>query len=400
MNSIFSKIRTEQFCALSSKPIRIANVIEEGKLGGPQVRMVRVAVALSARAETVIVMPQTNSRAFREMCETNGVPHHVLPITRITREWRAALAYVVFSPWELLRLARLFRRERIDLVHASGGSWQYKGVIAAWLVGIPAVWHLNDTSMPSWVIKLFRIVAPLASGFIYTSRSVQEYYGGYIGAKKPFSFVPPPVHFQDQLFDAGICRDEKQLSFSENKPVIVSVGNVSPVKGFETLMLAAARLRDKGYEPHVVIVGAIFDRQRAYHQKLVTQARALGLNSIHFVGGRSDVRAFLARADIYVCSSLSESWGMALWEAMAMSCPVVSTNVGDVSRYLVDGRQGYVVPVGDSLSMAERLCKLIEQPELRAQMARSARELAAAFSPSAIAEMTFEVYQRVINAPR
>src|SRR6056297_3436067 len=173
--------------------MRIANVIEEGKLGGPQVRMVRVAAALGDRAETLIVMPRANSVPFREMCEAHGVPYRVLPLTRITKEWRAALAYLLFSPIEVLRLARLFRRERIDLVHASGGSWQYKAVIAARLAGIPSVWHLNDTFAPGWVRRLFRLVAPLASGFVFASHRSQAYYGGLIREGRPQAVVPATV---------------------------------------------------------------------------------------------------------------------------------------------------------------------------------------------------------------
>src|SRR6056297_623058 len=173
--------------------MRVANVIEEGKLGGPQVRMVRVAAALRGRAETLIVMPRANSGPFREMCAAHGVPYRVLPLTRITKEWRAALAYVLFSPWEVWCLARLFRRERVDLVHASGGSWQVKAVIAARLAGIPAVWHLNDTFTPGWVRRLFRLVAPLASGFIFASHRSQDYYGPLIPEGRLQTVVPATV---------------------------------------------------------------------------------------------------------------------------------------------------------------------------------------------------------------
>lgn len=375
--------------------LRIANVIEEGKLGGPQVRMVRVAAALNDRAETLIVMPRANSTPFREMCARHGVPYRVLPLSRITREWRAALAYALFSPWEVWRLVQLFRRERVDLVHASGGSWQVKAVIAARLAGIPSVWHLNDTLMPGWVHALFRRVAPWAGGFIYTSRRVRAYYGRYVGADRPFAFVPPPVDVHEFHPDAPCPGDEQAIARFGDGPVMVTVGNVNPIKGFETFIRAAARLRSLGHGVQAVIVGPIFDRQRAYHRRLMAQARNLGLDSIHFVGGRSDVRPFLARADVYVCPSLSESWGMALWEAMAMARPVVSTDVGDVARHVRDGEAGFIVPVGDDAAMAERIARLLDDPDRRARMGAAARETAMAFQPQEIAGLTLGIYQRV-----
>ena len=377
--------------------MRIANVIEEGKLGGPQVRMVRVATALADRAETLIVLPRANSDRFREMCETHGVPYRVLPLTRVTKEWREALAYLLFSPWEVLGLARLFRRERIDLVHASGGSWQYKAVIAARLAGVPVVWHLNDTSMPYWVRRLFRLVQPLANGFIYSSESVLDYYGRDITGDRASAIVPPPVSLTE--FDP--CNtfhvDDKSIEKLGDGIVIGTIGNINQIKGIETLIRAAGSIRDRGLEVHIVIVGPVFERQRGYHARLTELVRQIGLNNVLFVGGRSDVRPVLKRMDIYVCPSRSESWGMALWEAMAMARPVISTDVGDISRHVIDGQSGYVVPVGDAEALAERLLTLIHNPEARERMGQAARNLAGHFTPPIVAEKTFALYRQVLR---
>jgi len=372
--------------------MRVANVIEEGKLGGPQVRMVRVAAALRGRAETLIVMPRANSGPFREMCAAHGVPYRVLPLTRITKEWRAALAYVLFSPWEVWHLARLFRRERVDLVHASGGSWQVKAVIAARLAGIPAVWHLNDTFTPGWVRRLFRLVAPLASGFIFASHRSRAYYGPLIRRGCPQEVVPATV--DPARFDPSpdIPPDPQM---PPGGAAIGTVANVSPVKGLETLIRAAARLRGTGHAPHVVIAGPIFERQRGYHRRLERLAHDLGVADLHFIGARADVRSVLRHLDVYVCCSVAESSPVSVWEAMAMARPVVSTDVGDVARHLRDGEAGFIVPVGDDAAMAERIARLLEDPERRPRMGRAARKAAHAFTPREIAGLTAGFYKRV-----
>jgi glycosyltransferase involved in cell wall biosynthesis len=375
--------------------MRVANVIEEGKLGGPQVRMVRVAAAMADRAETLIVMPRANSASFREMCEAHGVPYRRIPLTQITKQLRPALAYVVFSPFEVVRLARLFRRERVDIVHASGGSWQYKAVLAARLAGIPSVWHLNDTQMPGWVRRLFRLLQPMANAFIFTSIRVEAYYGRYITGNRPFAFVPPPVDVSH--FDPSVTfpADDSGVSMFGADPVIGTIGNINPVKGLDTLIRAAANLRAMGYSPHVVIVGPISARQKRYYRRLRALADKLGLDRLHFVGARADVRPMLARFDVYVCSSVAESWGMALWEAMAMARPIVSTDVGDVSLHVVDGESGFIVPVGDDAAMADRISRLLDEPDLRACMGRGARDASRIFSPEAVGRQTVELYAQV-----
>ncbi len=373
--------------------MRVANVIEEGKLGGPQVRMARVAAALGDRAETLIVMPRVNSDPFRKLCEAHGLPYCALPLTRITKEWHPALAYMLFSPWEVLRLAHLFRSDRVDVVHVSGGSWQFKGVIAARLAGIPAVWHLNDTLMPGWVRQLFQLVQPLASGFIFASHRSQDYYGDQIRGERPQAVIPSTVdtlHFDPKL-EFPCDRD-----VPADGPVIGTVANVNPVKGLETLIRAAARLRALGHTPHVVVVGPVFPRQRAYHRRLEDLANELGLDRLHFIGARSDVRPVLKQLDVYICSSVAESSPVSVWEAMAMARPVVSTDVGDVARHVRYGEAGFIVPVGDDEAMAERIGKLLADPLLRTTMGARARQAASAFSPATIADQTLEMYGRTI----
>lgn len=381
--------------------IHVANIIEEGKLGGPQVRMVRVAAALDGRAETLIVMPRANSDAFRALCGDSAVSYRMLPLTRITREWRAALAYCVFSPWEVLRLAWLLRRESVDIVHASGGSWQYKAVLAARVAGIPSVWHLNDSSTPGWVRRLFALVQRGASGFIFASYRSRDYYGDYgdVAAGRPHAIVPSTVdaeHFDPRATLAG---DETVLQELDGFPVIGTVANINRVKGIETLIRAAAELRASVPDLRVVVIGPVHSNQTQYFRDLCDLAGRLGIaDRIHWVGARTDVRPLLRRLDVYVCSSLAESSPVSVWEAMAMARPVVSTDVGDVSRHVRDGDSGFVVPTGDHAAIADRVSRLLDSPALRSRIGAAAREAARAeFTPKVIAGKTLDIYRRVLE---
>lgn len=376
--------------------IRVANIIEEGRIGGPQVRMVRVAEALSGAAETLIVMPRANSGSFRELCATHRIPYQTLPLTRITKEWRIALGYLLLSVIEVLRLARLFRREQVDIVHASGGSWQIKGVIGARLAGLPSVWHVNDTEMPAWVRVLFRLVQPLASGFIFASHRSRAYYGSLIRGTRPEAIVPAPVdlaHFDPTVTITG---DEVTIASFDDAPVIGTVANVTPIKGLETLIHAAALLRREYPDLRLAVVGAVHENQQRYARHLAQLAAEQGI-AVDWLGARSDVRPLLRRFDVYACGSLAESSPVSVWEAMAMARPIVSTDVGDVARHVVDGEAGFIVPVGDAEAMAERISRLLDNRELAARMGGVAREAAVAFAPEAVAADTLDIYERIIN---
>lgn len=358
--------------------MKVANIIEEGKLGGPQIRMVAVASALLGRADTLVVMPLENSSAFASLCDTCGVPFQTLPLTRITKEWRVAVRYVLFSWLEVIRLARLLKFERAELVHVSGGSWQVKGILAAKLARVPSVWHLNDTAMPGFVRRMFRMFSGFAGSYIFASERSRAYYAGLIDSRKPRFVVPAPV--DTRKFDPSLALggDEELLQSWIGKIVVGVTANVNRVKGLETFIRVAGRLNACFGSENLVFacVGPVYANQQRYHEKLLALCGELGVANMEFVGARADVRPLLKRFDVYVCSSVAESSPISVWEAMAMAKPVVSTGVGDVPLYVKDGESGYVAPVGDDAALAQKCELLIDDAGLRARLGGNARRTA------------------------
>ena len=105
------------------------------------------------------------------------------------------------------------------------------------------------------------------------------------------------------------------------------------------------------------------------------QIQDLGLENIQFMGGQDDVRLFLNKFDIFVCTSFVESGPMTLWEAMSMEKAVVTTNVGDVSKYIRSGYSGEVVPVNEVETMTEKIKELIIDGKKRRLYGIRAREI-------------------------
>nr|WP_319395160.1 glycosyltransferase family 4 protein [uncultured Desulfobacter sp.] len=357
------------------RSIRVANIIEEGKIGGPQITIMMVAAALNKSFETTVIMPKQNSEQFQSQCKALGIQYHAMFLTRITKEWKVALGYILFSPFEVLRLAMFFRKKKFDLVHVSGGSWQYKGIIAGRLAGCRVIWGLNDTSMPSLVRTLFSFFSRYCDGYIHTCKRTRAYYAPYHKPGKPEFIILPPVdteHFHPGRRGSG---DETLIDQWHGKKVIGTVANINPVKGLETFIRAAAILNKKKKESLLfVIIGPVFHRQKKYFSSLTSLAAELGVDNLVFAGARKDIRPLLSSFDIFCCTSLFESGPMTLWEAMSMEKPVVSTDVGDVSTYVKDDENGYIVNVGDAKTISDRLTSLIDNDELRAEFGRKSRK--------------------------
>ena len=157
--------------------LKVANVIMEGRFGGPQARIVAVAERLKDDGiETIVVLPKNGSGLFYKKLTKKNILTRRLNLHRLTRQKSHLVKFIAFFIPELFSLYRLFRKERVDIVHCNG-SWQVKGVIAGKLAGAKVVWHLNDTRRIR-IIDLFSYLAGkyLCDAFIFAAKRVRDHY--------------------------------------------------------------------------------------------------------------------------------------------------------------------------------------------------------------------------------
>lgn len=354
---------------------------------------------MKADVDTTIILPLENSEEFRERCKEAGIACVAMPISRITKEWRVALRYVFFSFYEIVRITRHLKTGNYDLVHVSGGSWQYKGVIAGKLAGIRVVWHLNDTSLPGIFRQIFSFLSHLSNGFIFASQRSRQYYGSKLRIVKPSFVIPAPV--DTVRFDPtnSYSDDQNIISKWNEKFVIGTVANINPVKGLDVFIRAANHLKNKSGKYQFVVIGPVYKNQRHYFNTLQKLCEELGLQNVEFVGGRSDVRSLLMRFDAYVCSSYAESSPLSVWEAMSMGKPIVSTDVGDVPIYVQDGQSGFIVNVGDYNAIAERLHRFFTEKGLGIKFGERARQIAIKeLDVTKCAQRHLEAYKAVLKS--
>lgn len=379
-----------------SSHLKILYFIEESKLGGPQVQMARVAAALGHEAEIEIVMPEENSALFRRLCDDNSVSYRMFPISRLTREVGPLVTFFLRSPLEIVQLVQYVRQTCPDLIHAWGGSWQIKAAVVSRLTGVPLVWLINDTQVPKVILTMFRQFARFCHGFIFASQRSADYYLPHVPAAIPATVIQSMVDFD--AFDPALDwpGDEEFIANLGDAFVVGMIANISPIKGIETFIRVAARAQTSGLNTRFVVIGSIFPRQQAYFDELKLMCQTSGATNVIFAGGRDDVRPLLKRFDLYLCTSLAESSPVSVWEAMAMGLPIVSTDVGDVPRFVHDDEIGYIAPVGDDLALWQHIEMLCTNPERAERMGMKAREVAkTAFGPASIIGQTVSFYEQV-----
>lgn len=174
---------------------------------------------------------------------------------------------------------------------------------------------------------------------------------------------------------------------------IVGCGRLAPMKGFDLLLLAFARVRSE-QPARLTILG-----EGPQRESLRTLARNLGLETVcRFTGHVADPRPFFRRASVVVSASrFGESWGLALAEAMSVGAPVVATRLGGVEELLGSGRYGLLVPPGDSSALAAAIAAIFADPAAARRRAAAAQLWVQSFAAAGIVPQLEACYWR---APR
>lgn len=153
---------------------------------------------------------------------------------------------------------------------------------------------------------------------------------------------------------------------------LLTVARLSPEKGLTVLLDAMSLARTQGADVHLTIVG-----YGPLREALEQQAARLGLNNILiFAGaiGQDRIQSYYRNADAFVLSSFSEGLPVVLMEAMATGLPVIASRITGIPELVRENMDGLLVPPGNASALAEAICTLARNADLRAQYAASARD--------------------------
>ena len=176
----------------------------------------------------------------------------------------------------------------------------------------------------------------------------------------------------------------------DQERIIVHASNFRPVKRVADAVRAFAVL-NREVPSRLLLVGDGPDLGHA-----LAVAADLGCaGRIEHVGKQEKLETLLARADLCLMSSETESFGLVLLEAMSCGVPCATTDVGGVREVL--GDLGMYGPVGQPDALAGAALPCLRDPELHRQLARQARERAANFEQSKILTLYFDLYHRVLS---
>lgn len=229
----------------------------------------------------------------------------------------------------------------------------------------------------AWLMK--KLFA-LADGFIFQTRMQRDFFGRRIAKKS--AIVPNSI---EESF-----LQERYTGERENK--IVSVGRLHAIKNHKLLLRSFARIAARTPETELVIWG-----EGSFRRELEQEIVRLGLQGRASLPGTvDDVAEQIKKAAVFVLSSDREGMPNALLEAMALGVPSISTDCpcGGPAEIIQDGKNGYLVRVGDEERLAERMIKLLSDKELQESFSTAAVGVRRRFSE----KNTFDRFYEYLEA--
>ena len=191
----------------------------------------------------------------------------------------------------------------------------------------------------------------------------------------------------------NLAREElKDFSFPKKSINIISAGKITDVKGYDRLAKVQCRLIREGVESHIFILGTGADRDR-----IEEYVREKGISDYFtFLGFKDNPYKYIARADLFVCSSRREGYSTAISEALVLGVPVLSTSCSGTEELLGENDEYGMTVDNSEEGLYEGLKRIICYDELLDHYRKAAEKRSILFSgkntKAAVEQMLDEMY--------
>jgi glycosyltransferase involved in cell wall biosynthesis len=338
----------------------VAHVLTSLQIGGGERLTIDLAAGQVAAGHEVMVVDlssgadQPLAGAYRE---------RAIPVHRVRKRGG-------FDPTLPVRLARLFRHQRVRVAHLHNRLPLIYGAPAGRLAGAVVV-HTRHGPRPSsprqdW---LLRGAGRLLDAYVAVSPELAD------AARERRACAAEKISVIENGIDVAQFAPSPErrnaaraaLGLPAEAWVIGSIGRFAPEKDFPLLIRAAAPLL--GADARLVIVG---DGDQMGAVRSVVEAQGVQ-PFVTLPGPRQDVSLLMAAFDLFVLSSRMEGMPLVVLEAMAAGLPVTATAVGGLPKLISEGVTGFLVPSGDADALRARLEALRADPEAARAVGARAR---------------------------
>ncbi|MCI0420188.1 MAG: glycosyltransferase family 4 protein [Acidobacteria bacterium] len=378
--------------------IKIARIITRMDLGGAQRAVLQLSSGLDPQRFEQIVITGEGGLLLPELAGLASIRHRIVP--EMTR-------HVGFGAvWNDLRAGRrvcqILRSFQPHIVHTHTPKAGIVGRWAARAAGVSGIVHTYhgfgfSPHHPQWQKALYvgmeKLTATITTQFVAVSdrnRVLGQEYGLF--RQGECALIRSGIDFAwFRRRSVDKTQKKMELGVKPSDKIVGVVASFTPAKGLHLFLEAALKVSREVPGVCFVMVG-----DGALRPQLEKQARTLGLNSaIKMLGWRRDVPELLQTFDVFLLTSLWEGLPRSLVEASLSGVPSVASNVDGIAEIVKEGKNGYLVPPGDTEAMARNVVRLLQDEPLRRRMGEYGNTEVEEFSSEKMLKDYSELYENI-----
>ena len=361
------------------RKMKICHVITRMIVGGAQENTLLTIKGHIEKGHEVVLVTGFSPGREGELLKNVEMPFFkIVEIPEMVRE---------VSPFKdlkaLRKLREYFKKEKFDVVHTHSSKAGIIGRIAARQAGVPVVVHtvhgqaFHAYEKP-WKKLLYITAERIAAKYcdkIYAvaQAMIDQCVDAKVAPREKYMVVYSGMDTA-AFANAGRNMELRQkLGIPENAKVIVTVARLFPMKGYEEMLPAAARLVKEFPDLHFLPVG-----DGPMYDELQKQIADLGLTgNFHFAGlvPPHEVCDYIAQADLLWHLSLHEGLPRAVVQALAVGIPAIGYKLDGTPEVVLNGKTGYVTAPQDVDAVVARSRELLNDAALRAEMGKNGKDL-------------------------
>ena len=300
-----------------------------------------------------------------------------------------------FTIFDLGRLIRLLKKEKVEIIHSHLVNADLWAGIAARCLGIKHISTLHGIEFRPIGILKQRLGMLLPDKII----AVSDYVAGvcieqFKVKTEKVVMIYNGIDFERFQVKVDTRSKKEELGIRDEVIVLATFGRLAPEKGHRYLIEAAAQVRGVFKNIVVLIIG-----EGEIKKRLMQQASRLGIEKeIKFLGERQDIPELLSITDIVILPSLYEGFPLAALEAMAADKPIIATSVGGLPELITDKQDGILVEPKSSSSLAESILRLIKDKDFARQLVLRAKgKIKNRFNQEKMLSRITALYDEVLN---
>lgn len=228
----------------------------------------------------------------------------------------------------------------------------------------------------------------------------------YKADRRIIDIVPPGVD-TTRFYPDNRAEAMHKVGWDTHKKHMLFVGRIERLKGVENILEAVNHIRQDNaalaQDIAVHIIGGDPLNAEGEMERLQVLRKALGLQEyVHFIGakGQDVLPDYYRAAEALIMPSDYESFGMVALEAMASGTPVIASEVGGLAFLIQDAVTGFHVPVREPSILADRITRIVTNPDLRTELGNAAFELAQGYRWGRIVDQLLETFMMLGMRPQ